>query len=152
MIKYRLRCFRGHEFETWFQNSATFDTLAKRDQLSCAVCGTERVDKALMAPRLARSRGRAASMGDGERDVPFGGVAAPARPDAVRAAVKALRAELLAHSEYVGNQFADRARAMHDDEEPSRVIHGEASMEETRELLADGIAIFPLPPLADDHN
>ncbi len=154
MIKYRLRCARGHEFETWFQNSAAFDKLAKRKQLSCATCGSDKVEKAIMAPRIAKpgvvpSNKEQASVAPvaeaGQSDDPQSG-------QALRAAMKALRQTVIGNADYVGPRFAEEARRIHDDEAPARGIYGEASLQEARELLEDGISILPLPPAADDSN
>ena len=159
MIKYRLRCVRGHEFETWFQNSAAFDKLAKRKQLSCAMCGSDKVEKAIMSPRIAKpgvskpgvvpSNKEQASVAPvaeaGQSDDPQSG-------QALRAAMKALRQTVIGNADYVGPRFAEEARRIHDDEAPARGIYGEASLQEARELLEDGISILPLPPAADDSN
>lgn len=159
MIKYRLRCARGHEFETWFQNSAAFDKLAKRKQLSCATCGSDKVEKAIMSPRIAKpgvskpgvvpSNKEQASVAPvaeaGQSDDPQSG-------QALRAAIKALRQTVIGNADYVGPRFAEEARRIHDDEAPARGIYGEASLQEARELLEDGISILPLPPAADDSN
>ncbi|MEQ1697829.1 MAG: DUF1178 family protein [Hyphomicrobiaceae bacterium] len=161
MIKYRLRCVRGHEFETWFQNSAAFDKLAKRHQLTCATCGSEKVEKAIMSPRIAKSGTKArATRGNEDGNVmPASAPGAPAvsgedahRGQALRAAMKALRQTVIGNADYVGPKFAEEARRIHDDEAPARGIYGEASIEEARELLEDGISILPLPPAADDSN
>jgi hypothetical protein len=162
MIKYRLRCARGHEFETWFQNSAAFDKLAKRGQLTCATCGSEKVEKAIMSPRIAKSGVKArAARGKEARDVmPVealpgaveGSGEEAQKGQALRAAMKAFRQTVIGNADYVGPRFAEEARRMHDDEAPSRGIYGEASIEEARELLEEGISILPLPPAADDSN
>jgi hypothetical protein len=156
MIKYRLRCARGHEFETWFQNISAYDTLAKRGQLTCATCGSPKVEKAMMAPRI----GKAGAVATVESAAPpqVAEAATTIQPSdnpelqGMRAALKALRAEVIANADYVGPRFAEEARRMHDDEAPVRGIYGEASMDDVRELLEDGISILPLPPAPDDHN
>lgn len=156
MIKYRLRCARGHEFETWFQNGAAFDKLAKARQLTCATCGSDRVEKAMMAPRIAKS-------GQGPTvlsRVPGPDCEAPSEPmpDAspdrqrMRAALKALRKEVIGKAENVGPRFAEEARRIHDDEAPPRGIYGEASREDVRALIEDGIHVLPLPPAPEDQN
>ena len=154
MIKYRLRCTRGHEFETWFQNSAAFDKLAKWRQLSCITCGSDSVEKAMMAPRIAKSGARSAVAASApDPDTPSGHEAmAPPDRQRMRAALKALRKEVIGKSENVGPRFAEEARRIHDDEAPQRGIYGEASRDEARALIKDGIHILPLPPAADDKN
>ena len=165
MIKYKLRCTRGHEFETWFQNSAAFDKLAKRRQLTCATCGSEKVEKAIMSPRIAKRGGVKATASPREEQTSTAPMAetnaAVAARDsaadapsgrAMRAAMKAFRQTVIGNSDYVGPRFAEEARRMHDDEAPSRGIYGEATAQEALELMEDGISILPLPPAADDSN
>lgn len=139
MIKYRLRCSHGHEFETWFQSSAAYEKLAKRRQLTCAQCGTDRVEKALMAPSVTKSSSKSAAakpISDGDH--------------AQRAALGHLRAKLIEGSENVGTRFAEEARRIQDDEAPARAIHGEATMSEAKSLLEDGIPVLPLPRRPQD--
>lgn len=136
MIRYALRCDKGHEFEGWFRSSDAFDLLAGAGQVACTLCGSCRVSKALMAPSLP-DKARAASD-------------APATPEAgaearAKAALARLRAEVEANSDYVGTRFADQARAMHDGDMPSRPIHGEARPDEARRLIEDGVPVAPLP-------
>lgn len=163
MIKYKLRCARGHEFETWFQSSAAYDKLAKRRQLTCAACGSDKVEKAIMSPRIAKSGGSrtAAKVRDEQGNVapvstasqvPVASGDVPLEGQALRAAMKAFRQAVIGEADYVGPRFAEEARRIHDDEAPARGIYGEASLKEARELLEDGISILPLPPAADDSN
>lgn len=179
MIKYQLRCLRGHEFEAWFANSDAFDKLARRGQVSCVTCGSARVEKAMMSPRIAKSvrsgeGSRAneidadlsadpsanASTGGGDGGGSAGALAAQTSQmeptskasQALRAAFKAAREEILRRSDYVGPRFAEEARRMHDDEAPVRGIYGEASLDEARSLIEDGISILLLPPAPDEHN
>lgn len=154
MIKYRLRCARGHEFETWFASGEAYDTLAKRHALTCATCGSAKVEKAIMAPRVARTRARG-----GERapaQVPAGGAVERAGDAAERRAMRAALAELrqtvIENADYVGPKFAEEARRIHEEDAPARGIYGEASIQEARELLDEGIAILPLPPAPEKSN
>ncbi len=79
MIRYSLVCERQHEFESWFASSAAFDKQARRGLVACPMCGSTKVEKALMTPRLARS--------DKVIDVPAppAATAAPATPPAAPA-------------------------------------------------------------------
>ena len=65
MIRYALVCSKGHAFESWFQNSAAYDKQAKRGLVECPVCGDAKVEKALMAPKLAGTKKRGAPVGAG---------------------------------------------------------------------------------------
>ena len=109
MILYRLRCNDDHEFEGWFRNADAFDAQRAAGSLECPVCGSAKVEKALMAPRVAT--------GD---DKPS--LTAP-RSEA-EAALEKLRRHVEANSDYVGLSFAEEARAMHEGRSPTRSIHG----------------------------
>ncbi|MTH34457.1 DUF1178 family protein [Paracoccus limosus] len=127
MIRYDLRCDKGHDFDGWFRDSAGFDALNRVGQVTCTHCGSSKVEKALMAPRVA-SAGELTSPRD-EREK----------------ALEALRKQVEENSDYVGMSFAAEARAMHEGRSPERAIHGEAKLEEARQLLEDGIPVAPLP-------
>ncbi|MCH8466045.1 MAG: DUF1178 family protein [Roseinatronobacter sp.] len=133
MIKYSLRCAEGHGFESWFQSGAAFDGLLARKLVSCPHCGTSAVEKALMAPAVGT------------------GSAAPAPqppaspPDEAVRRLQALRTEIEANSDYVGDRFAAEARAMYLGETPDRPIYGEAQPAEARALLDEGVPVLPLP-------
>ena len=136
MIRYSLRCADGHDFESWFQSAAAYDALAGSGHLSCAVCGTGAVAKALMAPKVGGA--------------PKAEGAPEARPLAkpmskVEAAMVELRRKVESTATYVGGDFAREARAIHEGEKPDRPIYGEASPVEARALARDGIPIAPLP-------
>ena len=140
MIKYALKCSNGHGFESWFQSADAFDSLRKAGHVSCPVCGDSHVEKALMAPKLAPKPPE-------ERPARQ---AAPSEPPAlneaeIATALKRMKAEVEANSDYVGDRFASEARAIHLEEAPARAIHGEAKPEEAKALAEDGVPIMPLP-------
>ena len=155
MILYRLKCKRGHEFEAWFPSSAAYEKQEKRGLLSCAQCGSSKVTRALMAPNVAKSKGKAKRTPVSEAPAD-----APAKPDVQRvaahrelaAAMRKLRADIEAKSEYVGPRFSEEARKIHYEEVPARGIHGEATAEEAKALKVEGIEFYPLPVLPEDQN
>jgi len=158
MILYRLKCRKGHEFEAWFANSGAFDAQAERGQLACPSCGSGKVVKAPMSPRIAkRTRPRVKGK---TVEMPAETVAEAPRSDTQRvaahhdlaAAMRKLRAEIEAKSEYVGPSFPEEARKIHYDEAPARGIHGEATADEAKALSEEGIEFFPLPILPEDRN
>ena len=59
MIRFSLRCDKGHEFEAWFRNGATYDRQAKRAEVLCPDCGSAKVMKAIMAPAINRGGAQA---------------------------------------------------------------------------------------------
>ncbi len=128
MIRYDLKCTKGHRFESWFGSSKDFDKLLATGMISCAVCGDTDVEKAIMAPRVVKS------------DRPLSAPASPAEQ-----AVKELRKKIEDNADNVGANFAAEARAMHDGDTPERPIYGEAKIEDAKSLINDGIPVAPLP-------
>ena len=128
MIRYALRCDRGHDFDGWFRSSGGFETMRDAGQVTCAECGSSQVDRALMAPAVTEKR------------APLN-----APRNKAEVALEALRRKVEESSDYVGLRFAEEARAMHDGDRPSRAIHGEARPDEARKLIEDGVPIAPLP-------
>ncbi|MEM6486788.1 MAG: DUF1178 family protein [Pseudomonadota bacterium] len=162
MICYTLVCEAGHRFDGWFRNSATFDDLAAKGAITCAVCGTTAVRKAPMAPAVARSD-RGAPPATPPVEAPANpAVPAPAdgpspspgpspgpgagRVRGVRGRdLAALRAKIAAMSDDVGRSFAEEARAIHQGEAPARPIIGEATGAEAKALVEDDIPVVPMP-------
>ncbi|WP_138464875.1 DUF1178 family protein [Poseidonocella sp. HB161398] len=144
MIRYALKCSEEHGFESWFRSAGDFDSLAAAGQLECPVCGSTEIAKALMAPRVAPAEREAARPAP-EKPAQQPVTAGAEMPPELRSAIEKLRAEVEAHSDYVGRSFAKEARAIHEGEKPGRAIHGEANAEEARALLQDGIPVLPLP-------
>ena len=142
MIRYTLRCQHGHEFDAWFGSSDSYDTQRAASQVSCAVCGSTEVEKAMMAPAVGARSNTAASDPQASRaeDRPLD---VPATPR--EAALKRLRQEIEKRYDYVGPSFAAEARDIHDGTSETRGIWGEASPDEARALLDDGIPVAPLP-------
>lgn len=169
MIRYSLKCSDGHSFDSWFNSAQAFDRLQGGGLLSCAVCGSADVSKAIMAPRIAagetsrRDAHPVAPQSSGPRNsaqqTPAPHPAATAtsaspdraslRSDAaatpMEKAVAELRRTLEKHSQDVGRDFLREARRIHEGEAPARMIHGEARIEDARSLIEDGIEITPLP-------
>jgi len=162
MIRYALICERRHEFESWFANSATYDKQAKRGLVACPVCGSTKIEKAIMAPSLAPRRAPS------EKPIDVRSTPAPAEPAVtetkspvamippeereLRAKLKELREQLTRNAENVGRKFPEEARKMHYGEIEHRSIYGEASPQEAKDLHEEGIEFHPLPVLPDEHN
>ena len=160
MIRYTLNCDQGHAFESWFQNSAVYDKQAKRSLVSCPICGSAKVEKAIMAPRLARAdAGPRPPEPPNPQKTPTPGVA-PKTPVAMvsatehelRQKLKELRDYITKNANYVGQRFPEEARKIHYGEVEHRSIYGEASPEEAKQLHEEGIEFHPLPVLPDDKN
>ena len=134
MIRYTLTCDQGHQFESWFQSSSAFDSLAAAGHLSCAICGSTKVERALMAPSVApkgNSKPDSVDLNTPKSDV--------------ETAMAKIRKEVEDNSDYVGLKFADEARKMHDGDSPERAIYGEAKLDDAKKLIEDGIPVAPLP-------
>jgi hypothetical protein len=157
MIRYALACDQGHTFESWFQDSAAYDRQAKRGLVSCPHCGSAKVGKTIMAPRLVGAKKRAAPAAS-RTDAPA--PAAEKTPVAVlspqekeiRAKLKELRDHLTKNADHVGLKFPEEARKMHYGETEHRSIYGEASLDDARALAEEGIEFHPLPILPDEKN
>jgi hypothetical protein len=165
MIRYALRCEHDHTFESWFSDSSAYEQQVKRKLVSCPACNSVKVEKAIMAPRIVGKKGR-------ERAEPAAApTPAPAETPAVaeapaagatplmmaqerelRAKLKELRDHIVKNADNVGERFPNEARKMHYGDIEHRPIYGEASPEEARELIDEGIEVSPLPVLPDDRN
>jgi len=167
VIRYALNCEHGHAFESWFQNSAAYDKQAKRGLVACPICGSAKVEKAIMAPRLARSDAAEPmtvppppAPTPTPAPAPAPAPAAAKQPVAImspnerelRKKLKELREHVTRNADYVGPRFPEQARKIHYGEIEHRSIYGEASPEEAKELSDEGIAFHPLPILPDEFN
>jgi hypothetical protein len=160
MIRYALICQQGHEFESWFQDSATYDKQAKRGLVSCPHCGSAKVEKAIMAPRLSATAKRRSKAIEAPETAPEAAPAPAPAPVAmispqeqeIRAKLKELRDHLTKNADNVGAKFPEEARKMHYGEIEHRSIYGVASPEEAKELSEEGIEFHPLPSLPDERN
>jgi len=156
MILYALACHNGHDFESWFPDSAAYDAQAHRGLVTCPFCGSAKVEKQIMAPSVARKDKAPVSaapevsppaasppqqmalLSDAERDL--------------RAMVKAVREHVVKNADYVGKEFADEARKMHYGEIERRSIYGEANAADAKALIEEGIEVHPLPIMPDERN
>lgn len=156
MIHYNLRCHEGHEFDSWFNSSASFDKQAGRGLLECPHCGSTKVDRALMTPSVPRKGRITADPPSPPTPAvqPPAGIASKAAdrmPDHIRAMLQKLRAEVERNCDYVGGGFAEEARRIHKGEADPRGIYGESTPEEAEALAEEGIDIARIPwvPRAD---
>ena len=159
MIRYTLRCERDHTFESWFQNSSAYDSQVKRKLVSCPVCNSVNVDKAIMAPQIVSKKGRektnpAPAPTETTAERPAGGTTPllMAQERELRAKLKELRDHIVKNADNVGERFPTEARKMHYGDIEHRPIYGEASPDEARALIDEGVEVSPLPVLPDDRN
>jgi hypothetical protein len=146
MIVFDLRCALGdHRFEAWFASSDSFADQQARGLIVCPVCGDSDIGKAVMAPRVgAKSNQLTLAAPARQTDSPQAGDIPVEIVRKVVAAIAAKQAEMLPQSRWVGRDFADAARAMHEGRVPEDLIHGQASRDEAQALRDDGIAAMPL--------
>ena len=130
-MRYALQCEHGHAFEGWFGSSGDYDDQQARGLLSCPICNSSAVRKAMMAPAVLGARS------DGPPDVVR---------DIMAEAARAVRQHVEENFDYVGEHFAEQARAMHRGEAEEREIYGEATDEQVRALREEGAPIAALPP------
>jgi hypothetical protein len=157
MIHYALHCEHGHDFDSWFQNSASYDNQTKRALVACPICGSVKVEKAIMAPQLNRADAAAPNMPTAAPVPPGPPAKAPVAmmspPEReLRKKLKELRDHITKNADYVGSRFPEQARKIHYGETKHRSIYGEASPDEAKELHDEGIEFHPLPILPDEFN
>ena len=141
MIKYTLKCDQDHTFDSWFASAAAYDKLDKAGMVTCEICGSPKVKKAIMAPRVNTAAPDARAVSHHPDPSPHETQAASGpSPE-----IEALRKKIESQSDYVGTNFAREARAMHLGDAPERSIYGEAKPEEAKSLIEDGVPIVPLP-------
>ena len=146
MIQFSLKCSEDHSFDSWFQSSDAFEKLKKSGMVTCPMCGTHEVEKAIMAPRVRPSRSGAAPTDAEPPELPAETMHALTAPSSPAEAVLAeLKQKIKDNSEYVGNNFAKEARKIHDGDAPERSIYGEAKAEDAKKLIEDGVPVAPLP-------
>ena len=157
MIRYSLRCEHGHEFESWFQSSSAYEQQEKRKLVNCPACGSAKVERAIMAPQIVSKKGReiAAPAPAAPTEVTAPSESTPllmAQERELRTKLKELRDHIVKNADNVGERFPNEARKMHYGDIEHRPIYGEASPDEARALIEEGVEVSPLPVLPDDRN
>ena len=166
MIKYQLICDKSHEFEGWFGDSAAFETQQESGLLTCPVCGSADVRRALMAPNLASPKTRKTDLAEQQPSVQPEPQPQPQAPQQASAALppaaarkmqelmsemRALQTRIREECRDVGNDFAEEARKIHYGEVEPEGIYGQATAEEREALDEEGIEIMDMPWLPKDN-
>ena len=141
VIQYSMVCDREHRFDAWFRNAAAFDEQVAQAILTCPLCDSRVVHKALMAPAVARASVEKLSLSIGH----------PQHVE-LREMMRAMRHKVTSEADYVGDKFAEEARKIHFKETDSRGIYGEATRDEVVSLIEDGVEVMPLPSLPEEQN
>ena len=139
MIKYTLNCNNGHQFDSWFSNSDSYENLKKNGYLECAICSSKKVQKSLMAPRITHESGKKR-----ERLI-------SAQTD-LEKEIKALKHKIKTTATDVGENFPSEARAMHYGEKEEKPIIGKTTLDEARDLAEEGVRFIPVPWSDDKVN
>ena len=166
MIKYQLICDKSHEFEGWFGNSANFESQQESGLLTCPVCGSADVRRALMAPNLASPKTRKTDLAEQQPSAQPEPQPQPQAPQQASAALppaaarkmqelmsemRALQTKIRQECRDVGNDFAEEARKIHYGEVEPEGIYGQATAEEREALDEEGIEIMDMPWLPKDN-
>lgn len=141
MIRFALKCDREHSFDGWFRNAADYDAQSAAKLVTCPVCGSDTVEKALMAPSVAVSRKSeklTLTVSEEQRRI--------------MGKLRELAQLVRQNADNVGDRFAEEARKIHFGEIEPRGIYGEATPDEVRQLLDDGVGVMPLPEFPEDKN
>ena len=139
MIKYTLNCKNGHEFDSWFSDSESFEKLKKKGHLECAICSSKEVEKSLMAPRITSdSEGKTKTLISAQ--------------SALEKEIRAMKKKIKTTAIDVGENFPTEARAMHYGEKEEKPIIGKTTIDEAKDLADEGIPFIPLPWSDDKVN
>jgi hypothetical protein len=152
MIRYDLICDKGHEFDGWFRDSAGYDSQRASGLVECMQCGSAQVDKQIMAPRIGM---KSTARNDVVPQVPIQAMMTPPadpRMQAMMTMMREMRKHVETNAENVGDKFADEARKQHYNETEKRGIYGNATPDDARALIEEGIEVYPLPRLPEDGN
>ena len=136
MIRYTLNCNNGHQFDSWFSDSASFEKLREKGHLECAICSSKKVEKSLMAPVVTPKKKETLL----------------SKQSALEKEIKALKQKIKATATDVGENFSAEARAMHYGEKEEKPIVGKTTLDEAKELAEEGIPFTPLPWSDDKVN
>ena len=131
MIKYSLICDNDHVFEAWFSDSESFEKQNKKNLISCLTCSSTKIKKDIMAPRISSGKQKTNRLNQ--------------KKDKIEMILNKVRKHVESNFDYVGDKFADEARAIHYGEKEEREIYGETSIHDAVELIEEGINVEPLP-------
>ena len=131
MIKYNLKCEKDHNFDACFSDSSNFEKQNKKNLSLCPKCSSTKIEKNIMAPNIGSKKQSYTNALKTEKNI--------------EKIIKNVRKHVEKNYEYVGNKFADEARAIHYGEKEEREIYGETSVEEAVDLIEEGVNVTPLP-------
>tara|TARA_E500000331_G_C17204912_1_gene690967 strand:- start:238 stop:657 length:420 start_codon:yes stop_codon:yes gene_type:complete len=131
MIKYNLKCENNHNFDAWFSDSSNFEEQNKKNLIFCPKCNSTKIEKNIMAPNIGSKKQSYTNALKTEKNY--------------EKIIKNVRKHVEKNFDYVGDKFADEARAIHYGEKEEREIYGETSVEEAVDLIEEGVNVSPIP-------
>ena len=157
MIKYSLICDNEHQFEGWFSTGQDFDEQRRRNLVNCPMCDSSNITKTLMAPSISTSKKAVQAqvkpnVEHSDRPTPVANSHVPDNFQELVGKIRELRANILETSKNVGDKFPDEARKIHYGEVEKHSIYGQASAQDVKELVDEGVNVMPIPSLPEDNN
>ena len=146
MIIYSIKCEQDHVFEAWFSSSDDYDKQRKRGFVECPSCGSRKVSKSLMAPRVSGTKKSK------DESIPIAQLPTPQLPAEMVEQLRKIKKHVEENAENVGEKFPEEARKIHYGETEARGIYGKASLEEAANLAEEGVDVIPIPDLPEDKN
>ena len=140
MIKYILKCDKGHEFESWFSNSEEFEKLNKKKLLDCIFCSSKSISKSIMSPMISNSSSRDINLETLNKEI----------TDEKNKLLK-LRKYIENNFDYVGKNFTTKVREAYYDKKDKKAIYGTTTHEEREELAEEGIDLLSIPWVDKDN-
>ncbi|MBO9579382.1 MAG: DUF1178 family protein [Sphingobium sp.] len=144
MISFDLKCIHDHVFEGWFRSSGDYEEQRGRRQIACPVCGSADVAKAVMAPAVAAKGNRRDAATAPASIAMTSGSPDQAKLEEMLGALAKAQTEMLEKSQWVGDKFAEQARAMYYGEAEQAPIHGTTNAQEARAMMEEGVPVAPL--------
>ena len=130
MIVFNLNCSDcAFSFEGWFENTKDYNKQIRKGLLNCPSCNSTQIKKGLMAPNVSKKSNAKISKTN----------------KSIASNVKKLKKIIEKEFEYVGDKFTEEAKKIKYGEVKERAISGEASIEQTKELIDEDIDVLPLP-------
>jgi hypothetical protein len=157
MIKYSLICDKEHAFEGWFSTGQDFDEQRQRNLVNCPMCNSSNITKTLMAPSISTSKtklqpSKQIKIEPVSDESPVANSPVPENFQQLVVKIRELRSDILENSKNVGSKFPDEARKIHYGEVEKHPIYGQASAQDVKELVDEGVNILPIPTLPEDNN
>ncbi len=137
MIVFNLICSKcEYEFEGWFDNSSAFESQKKRKLVNCPNCESNKIKKTLVAPNVGKKSNSKKTT----------------NKKTIASNINKIKKIVEENFDYVGDQFTEEAKKIKYGETEDRPIYGEATIEQTKELIDEDISITPLPFQSSKKN